>query len=109
MKHTSRSHRSSRSRRASRPPSKPRLSAADILRLQEHRLEADLTYRALAARIGIALSRIYTLLHNPVVTANDRTAFKVRRYLQSLRGRKPRTGRDAGRCTCNPRAHVEVR
>src|SRR5262249_6674424 len=103
MKHTSRSYSSSS--RPSRGPSRgrPTLSAADILQLQEHRLEGDLTYRALAARIGIALSRIYTLPHNPVVTANDRTAFKVRRYLDSLRAanrvgpRSARGGRDAHR------------
>jgi hypothetical protein len=57
------------------------LTAAEILALREHRLEADLTYRQLADRIGIAFSKLHALLNNPVVIANDRTAFKVRRYL----------------------------
>jgi hypothetical protein len=108
MKRTSRSHRSSSRSPRGGPRGRPRLTAADILRLQEHRLEADLTYRALAARIGIALSRIYTLLHNPFVTANDRTAFKVRKYLDAIHTRKPRAARAAARCTCQPSRNAEV-
>src|SRR5262245_48354141 len=108
MKRTSRSHRSSSRPSGGGPRGRPRLTAADILQLQEHRLEADLTYRALAARIGIALSRIHTLLHNPIVTANDRTAFKVRRYLDAMHTRKPRAARAPTRCTCRPGRNAEV-
>lgn len=70
-------------------PSRGSLSAAEILALQEHRLEADLTYRELAERVGVALSKVYELLNNPTVTANDRTAFKVRRYLESKAAQVP--------------------
>ncbi len=59
------------------------LTAAEIMALHEHRLEADLTYRDLASKIGIALSKVHELLNNPTVVANDRTAFKVRRYLNT--------------------------
>jgi hypothetical protein len=71
-------------KQTSRSVTKGSLAAAEIMALQEHRLEADLTYRELAVRVGIALSKLHELLNNPTVTANDRTAFKVRRYLTSI-------------------------
>lgn len=49
--------------------------------LQKHRLEADFTYRELAERLGLGVGKLHQLLNNPVVVANERTTFKVRRYL----------------------------
>lgn len=71
MKQTSRSHTIG-------------LSASEIKALQEHRLESDYTYRQLADRIGIGLTKLHGLLNDPRSAANERTAFKVRRYLAGL-------------------------
>lgn len=60
------------------------LTAGEIMTLQEHRLSEDLPYRTLAVRIGIGLSKLHDLLNNPTVIANERTAFKVRRYLATI-------------------------
>jgi len=68
-----------------------KLTDAEVAILEEHRLEADLSYRELAARIGIATSRVHGLLNSPLKIANDRTAFKVRRYLASLTTKKRAT------------------
>jgi plasmid maintenance system antidote protein VapI len=66
------------------------ITAAETSVLQLYRLEADLTYRELAKAMGLALSKVYQLLHDPHVVANERTAFKVRRFLQGLPTRRAR-------------------
>lgn len=65
-----------------------RLRQDEIDALQTHRLENDMTYLELAKRIGVALSRMHNLLHNPRLKANERTLFKARRYLASVTQQK---------------------
>ena len=77
-------------KRTSRTPRVKGLSASEIDALQLHRLEADLSYRALAIKVGLSLGKLHELLNDQGVIANDRTAFKVRRYLSQVDRRTTR-------------------
>jgi DNA-binding Xre family transcriptional regulator len=59
---------------------------AEIRELNEVRLERDLTYRELADEVGISFSQLHHLLNSPKPPdVNDRTLFKLRRYLEEQR------------------------
>jgi hypothetical protein len=56
----------------------------DIQRLNQYRLDEDLSYRQLAERVGIPSRTLFTLLTQESVQPYDRTALKIRRFLDSL-------------------------
>lgn len=61
-------------------------ASAEIRELAALRLELDLTYRQLAEAIGISLSLLHVLLNSAKSPdVNDRTLYKIRRYLESQR------------------------
>lgn len=68
----------------------------ELLELNHLRLAEDLTYEELAAAIGIERTTLLRLLQQPNRKAHDRTLYKIRKYLESLKGvREPRKKRTA--------------
>lgn len=63
------------------------LSASELAELNQIRLDEDLTYRELSARIGVGFSKLHNVLNTAPskVRTNDRTAHKIRRYLEAHR------------------------
>lgn len=61
----------------------------ELLDLDQIRLDEDLTYQALAERIGISHTILVRALHR-TTEPRDRTLHKMRRYLESRKasGRK---------------------
>lgn len=55
-----------------------------IAELGRARLEHDLSYRALSEGIGVSERTVYRILNLPNQALHDRTAFKIRRYLDAL-------------------------
>lgn len=53
----------------------------ELERLDLYRLQQDLTYRALAAEVGIPLRTVYALLTTKNPRPYDRTVFKIRKFL----------------------------
>lgn len=49
------------------------------------RVEQDLTYAALAAKIGMKPNALYKLLNRPQPHAHDRTLYKIRKFLTRIR------------------------
>lgn len=54
--------------------------SALVSQLRHYRLEQDLTYRELAAQIGIGHSRLFNLLNDTHPRVNDRTRFRVESF-----------------------------
>lgn len=59
----------------------------EVAELSRIRVERDLTYAALAAQIGVTTHTLYRLLTKPRSQPNERTAFKIRRWLEQDRQR----------------------
>jgi transcriptional regulator with XRE-family HTH domain len=57
----------------------------EVQELRVVRLEDNLTFRQLARLIGVTHGGAYKLLTAPGARPNDRTLFRIRRYLQSRR------------------------
>jgi hypothetical protein len=60
---------------------------SEVARLSELRLRRDLPFRVLAAEIGLTEANLYRLLTRSVV-ANERTAFRIRGYLDGQKSRR---------------------
>lgn len=71
------------------------LSQSQLAQLNQIRLEEDLTYRVLAKEIGIGFTKLHALLNTPIadIRINDRTAFKVQRFLSLRRSPRRTSGR----------------
>lgn len=57
--------------------------------LNRERLERDLTYKALSKGIGVSERTVYRICNLPDQALRDRTAFKIRKYLDTLPRPKP--------------------
>lgn len=56
---------------------------AELERLDLYRLQRDLSYRDLAAEVGIPYRTLYTLLTAKNPRPFDRTVYKIRKFLAS--------------------------
>lgn len=57
----------------------------EIIVLARHRLERDLSYKALGEAIGVSERTVYRLLNFPKQRLHERTLFKIQRYLNAQR------------------------
>lgn len=57
----------------------------EVVELNRLRLERNLTYKRLAAGIGITLPTLYRILRDPNSRMHDRTLYRLRRYLEQLK------------------------
>lgn len=61
----------------------PETIATTLERLNRIRLERDLSFRALAAEIGMPYRNLVRLLSTPDARMRDRTLYKIQRYLNA--------------------------
>jgi transcriptional regulator with XRE-family HTH domain len=55
----------------------------ELERLNQHRLDNDLTYKELAAQVGISDKALYALLQEHSSQPFDRTLHKIRKFLEA--------------------------
>lgn len=56
----------------------------DLVRLNRYRLDKDLSFRALAVRVGVPYRTLYALLTRPELDPYDRTLDKIQRFLSAM-------------------------
>lgn len=61
----------------------------ELLELNAARLDDDLSFRVMAASIGVSKATLINALHR-TATPNERTLHKIRRFLDARRTNKPR-------------------